>query len=69
MGLLFCGPLGILGIPAVIMGMTDLRAMREERMDPDGRGMTIAGLVMGAISTALLVVGIIVVIVIVAAGN
>jgi hypothetical protein len=68
-GLLICGPLAILGIPAVIMGMTDLRAMREERMDPDGRGMTIAGLVMGTIATALLVVGIIVVIVIIAAGN
>jgi predicted Zn finger-like uncharacterized protein len=67
-GMIFCLPLAILGIPALIMGLSDLRAMREQRMDPDGRGMTIAGLVMGAVSTALLVVGAILVIVWIAAG-
>ena len=35
------------GIPAWILGASDLRAMRDGRMDPAGEGMTRAGLYLG----------------------
>jgi hypothetical protein len=67
-GLVICGPLMLLGIPACIMGMIDLKAMREGRMDPDGRATTMTGFVMGIISTALLVLSVLAIIVLIALG-
>src|SRR5262245_19354305 len=60
--LLFCW-LPAFSIPAWIMGHIDLKAMREGRMDPDGRGPTMAGYIMGIVGTALFVIGIVILIV------
>jgi hypothetical protein len=54
LGLLFCGPLTILGPIAAVMGTIDLRAMREGRMDPAGAGTTRAGQVCGIVTTVLM---------------
>ncbi len=52
LGLLgFC--CGLLGVFAWVMGRTDLREMREGRMDPSGRGTTQAGQILGIITTLL----------------
>ena len=52
------------GIAAWVMGNTDLREMAAGRMDPEGRGLTEAGRIMGIISVVLsigaLVIGILV---------
>lgn len=49
---LFCfGP--ILGPTAWIMGQSDMKEIREGRMDPDGEGMTNAGRIIGIISSVL----------------
>jgi len=45
----------VFGILAWAMGAQDLRAMNEGRMDPYGRGMTLAGMVLGIISVVLAV--------------
>ena len=57
--------LGIAGItccvcvvPAVLalaIGLLDLKAMREGRMDDEGHGLTLAGTIMGGIVTGLAV--------------
>jgi predicted Zn finger-like uncharacterized protein len=47
----------ILGPMAWIMGTSDLRAMQEGRMDPEGEGMTRAGQILGIIVTILAVAG------------
>jgi predicted Zn finger-like uncharacterized protein len=62
-GLMFCGPAALVGIAAWVMGHHDLRAMREGRMDDSGRGLTMAGYVMGIIGTVLVVLAFVVVIV------
>lgn len=41
------------GLPACILGWNDLRAMNEGRMDPEGRGMTQVGAILGAVGSAL----------------
>ncbi|MSU77650.1 MAG: hypothetical protein EXS16_06090 [Gemmataceae bacterium] len=43
----------IFGLMAWIMGGSDLREMREGRMDPNGEGMTQAGRIMGMVSVGL----------------
>jgi hypothetical protein len=50
LGILVCF---ILGIIAWSMGSGDLKAMDRGRMDPSGRGLTQAGMVLGIISTLL----------------
>src|SRR5438552_1150288 len=50
----------VCGIIAWVMGNTDLRAMREGRMDRSGEGMTNAGRICGMVSVALHVVGIVI---------
>lgn len=50
LSLVICGP--ILGPIAWVMGSTDLRQMREGRMDPSGEGLTRAGMVCGIVATA-----------------
>ena len=48
------------GIPAWVMGVSDLKAMAAGQMDPSGTGMTKAGKICGMVSVGLFVVGIIV---------
>ena len=47
---------GFVGIPAWIMGNSDLKEIDAGRMDPTGRGMVNAGRICGMIATALMVV-------------
>lgn len=54
LSLIVCGPLGI---PAWIMGQSDLNRMKVGTMDPEGRGLTMAGMICGIISSVLLVLG------------
>jgi hypothetical protein len=56
-GMSFFGLPFLLGPVAWTLGAWDLREMREGRMDPEGRGLTQAGVVCGAVATALLVLG------------
>lgn len=51
-GMLFCI---FLSIAAVVMGFTDLGEMKRGVRDPSGRGLTIAGVVIGCISLGLVV--------------
>lgn len=50
----------IFGIVAWIMGNTDLREMDAGRMDPQGRGLTQAGKILGMVSVILTLVAIII---------
>jgi hypothetical protein len=50
----------ICGIVAWVMGNNDLREMDAGLMDPSGRGLTQAGKIMGMISVAFAVLGIII---------
>jgi len=52
LGILCCGPLGIV---AWVMGASDLREIRGGRMDPSGRGLTQAGMVVGIIATIIFI--------------
>lgn len=54
-GLVAFAPLGII---AWIMGNSDLREIREGRMDPEGESMTNVGRILGIIATIFVVVGI-----------
>ena len=36
-----------LGIPAWILGQTDLKKMSQGIMDPSGKGLTMTGMIMG----------------------
>jgi hypothetical protein len=45
-----CFPVGIV---AWVLGIRDLSAMNAGRMDPSGRGMTLAGKILGIIGTVL----------------
>jgi len=53
LGIVCCGPLGI---AAWVMGSSDLKEIRAGRMDPSGRGLTQAGMVVGIIATVLLII-------------
>jgi hypothetical protein len=48
-----CTFAGFIGIAPWTMATADLRAMREGQMDPEGRGTTIAGMIMGIIGIVL----------------
>ena len=52
-----CGP--FTGIPAIIMGGSDLKQMDAGHMDPDGRGLTQAGRIVGIINLVLWVISIV----------
>ncbi len=49
-----CFPLGIV---AWVMGNSDLKDMDAGLMDSDGRGMTLAGKILGIVSVALTLIG------------
>jgi uncharacterized membrane protein YccF (DUF307 family) len=54
LGLIVCFPFGIV---AWVMGNTDLKAMDAGTMDPEGRGTTQAGKIIGIVTTILNVLG------------
>ena len=49
----------LVGIVAIIMGRRDLDLMKRGMMDPEGKGMTQAGVILGIVCTifTLLVIG------------
>ena len=53
LGLVICGPLGIV---AWVMGSGDLKEMDAGTMDPSGRGNTEAGKICGMIGTILMII-------------
>ena len=55
LGLILCVPLGLV---AWIMGSSDLKQMNAGTMNPEGRGMTQAGKILGMIATLLWIIGI-----------
>ena len=57
LGLVVCLPFGIV---AWVMGNIDLKAMDAGTMDPEGRGTTQAGKIIGMIATILNVLGFII---------
>ncbi|MFN0009134.1 MAG: hypothetical protein ACKVXR_14620 [Planctomycetota bacterium] len=57
LGIVCCMPCGIV---AWVLGNQDLKEMAAGSMDPTGLGMTKAGKILGIISVALAVVGLIV---------
>ncbi len=64
---LFCLIAGLAsGIAAWVMGVSDLKQMRNGRMDPSGEGLTRAGMILGIIMCVLVAVGFVCVVVIIA---
>jgi hypothetical protein len=55
LSLVICAPLGV---AAWLMGQGDLKKMKVGLIDPEGKGLTMAGMICGIISSALLVLGI-----------
>lgn len=47
-----CAPIGIV---AWVMGSGDLKKIRAGIMDPEGKGLTMGGMICGIISTVLLI--------------
>jgi hypothetical protein len=47
-----CAPVGIV---AWVMGSGDLKKMRSGGMDPEGKGLTMGGMICGIVSTVLLI--------------
>ncbi|HYX27284.1 MAG TPA: DUF4190 domain-containing protein [Pyrinomonadaceae bacterium] len=58
LGLVTCQ---LFGIAAWVMGNTDLREMDRGWMDPSGRDLTKTGRILGMVSTALIIVPLIIV--------
>lgn len=52
LGFLMCP---LIGPAAVFLGHSDLAAMKSGRMDPDGHGLTLAGLIVGWIATGIVI--------------
>ncbi len=57
LGIVMCFPLGIV---AWVLGNGDLAAMDRGEVDPEGRGMTQAGKVLGIVGVALASIGVII---------
>ena len=54
-----CNIAAIPGILAWVMGSADLKQMDAGRMDPEGRGITQAGMIMGMIMSIFAIIGIV----------
>lgn len=54
LGLILCQ---LLGPVAWIMGKGDMAEIDAGRMDPEGRGLTQAGMILGIVTTILLILG------------
>ena len=61
-----CPLIGLIGIAAWVMGMNDLREMREGRMNPDGHGQTKTGMILGIVGTGLGILSVLGIVVLVA---
>ena len=57
LSLIICQPLGI---ASWLMGNGDLRAMDAGTMDPEGRGLTQVGKILGIVSIAIFSIGLVV---------
>jgi phage FluMu protein Com len=57
---IFCNFAAVPGIMAWVMGKADLKQMDAGRMDPEGRGSTQAGMIIGMIMTILFIIGIVI---------
>jgi hypothetical protein len=57
-----CNVAGVPGILAWVMGSADLKQMDAGRMDPEGRGLTQAGMIMGMIMTIFIIIGIVLIV-------
>jgi hypothetical protein len=57
LGLLLCQ---LLGPVAWVLGKGDLRAMDAGQMDPEGRGLTQAGYILGIVATAFMALSLLV---------
>lgn len=68
MGILGIFCCGIMAIVAIILGQSDLKKMKQGQMDPSGQGLTNAGFILGIIGTVLMALGIVLQIVMAAAG-
>ena len=66
LGVVMCMPLGI---AAWVMGNGDLAAMDRGEIDPEGRGMTQAGKILGMVSVALVAIGILIAIFVIGMGG
>ncbi len=73
LGTLCCFPFGLLclpvGIRAWVMGAADLRKIRAGNMDPSGRGLTQAGMILGIVATLLTVLAVVFLVVAVVVGK
>ena len=65
-GLLCCGPLGIV---AYVFGKNDLAEMDAGAMDPSGRGTTNVGRILGIVAIVFLVIQVIYLVAALATGN
>jgi hypothetical protein len=65
LGLVVCGPLGI---AAWVMGNGDMKEMDAGTMDPSGRSTTNGGRICGIVATALMALGLLVGIALMALG-
>ena len=54
---IFCNFAMVPGILAWVLGKGDLKQMDSGHMDPSGRGMTTAGMVIGMVMTCLIIAG------------
>lgn len=60
---ILCNMAAVPGILAWVMGKADLKQMDAGRMDPEGRGITQAGMIMGMIMTIFAIIGIVITII------
>jgi hypothetical protein len=65
LSILVCGPVGPF---AWVMGAGDLKRIRAGQMDPEGKGMTTAGMICGIVGTVLLVLALLSVLLVVVLG-
>lgn len=66
LSLVLCGI--FTGIPAWVMGSSDLKEMDAGTMDPEGRGVTKAGKICGMVSVVLMGISLVIGVIVVAMG-
>jgi uncharacterized membrane protein len=59
----------VLGIIAWVMGHADVKEMNAGRMDPAGRGLTMAGMVLGIVCVVMHILALVVQIILLAMGG
>jgi hypothetical protein len=66
LGLSICG---LIGFGAAFMGLADLKEINAGRMDPSGKGLTIAGMILGWIAVGIVALSFLFVMFAIIAGN